>query len=36
MLSEKGKVLPVFPIEYVKKGLPTKAMKVRIIVYNIK
>ena len=28
MLSEKGKVLPTFPIEYVRKGLPQKTMKV--------
>ena len=28
MLSEKGKVLPTFPIDYVRKGLPQKTMKV--------
>ena len=30
MLSEKKKVLPIFPIEYVRKGLPEKTMKVGI------
>lgn len=28
MLAEKGKVLPKFPIEYVRQGLPAKSLKV--------
>ena len=29
MLAEKGKVLPKFPIEYLRKGLPADTLKVR-------
>ena len=28
MLAEKGKVLPKFPIEYVRQGIPAKSLKV--------
>jgi hypothetical protein len=31
MLAEKGKVLPKFPIEYLKKPLPADSLKVRIL-----
>lgn len=31
MLAEKGKVLPRFPIEYVRKGLPAETLKVRAL-----
>ena len=29
MLAEKGRVLPKFPVEYVRKGLPDENLKVR-------